>query len=522
MPRFSILTPVFDPPLWALERCIESVLNQTIADWEWCIVDDHSTNPAVVARLGALASSDQRVRLQRTESNSGIATASNVALAMARGEFVALLDHDDSLALDALEIVKASIELDPLTDYLYSDEDKVNPDGQHFDIFHKPDWAPERLLGQNYCCHLSVIRRSLLQDIGGFRSEFDGSQDYDVILRVSELTRRIRHIPRVLYHWQTSENSTAASQSAKPYAIENARRAVEEHLSRRKIDAIVHTTPHGYQKVVRRLVERPLVSVVIPSGAFSKNVRGQNTNLVVNCIRSILEKTTYENFELVVVLDANDYAATSDVRLTLANEKIQTVDFHGEFDFSAKCNLGAVSASGEIVVFLNDDTEILSSDWLETLVGHLTDPLVGIVGPRLLFEDGTIQSAGHTNDPSPHSFGVRMSIDFPGEFGNLAIAQERSGLTGACFALRRDLYFQVGGMSPKFPHCFNDVDLCFKVLSLGLRLIWTPFADLYHFESLSRDPKPRNEEIRALYERWGRFCGDDRYLPQPYKRDWRD
>jgi glycosyltransferase involved in cell wall biosynthesis len=517
--KISIVTPVFNPPLWALEECINSVINQTFQDWEWCIADDCSTIAGVWERLDRLARSDDRVKLIRRAVNGGIVAASNSALDLASGDYVALLDHDDSLTRDALEIVGELISYDPFVDYIYTDEDKINADGVCFDTFVKPDWAPERLLGQNYCCHLSVLRRSIVNEVGGFRPGFEGSQDYDLILRVTERAKRIHHIPRVLYHWRVVEGSTASEQFAKPYAIEAARNAVEDHLVRRGVDAVVETTVHGYQRVRRALKDWPKVSIIIPSGAFTKVIRGREIVLVLNSVESILDKTTYPNFEVVVVLDVNERCRDAGLQSVLSRTNVKVVEFSGDFDFAAKCNLGAVEASGEVLLFLNDDTEVISTDWIDVIVGHLSDAGVGMVGPRLLFEDGSIQSAGHANDPSPHSYGIGAQTSDPGEFGSLAIALERSGLTGACFALRRELYFRVGGMSLKYPHCFNDVDLCCKVLDIGYRIIWTPFVDLNHFESVSRDPTPRDEEVQAIYDRWGRYFGDDRYLPQPHLRD---
>ena len=520
MPLFSIVTPVYNPPLWAFEECIRSVINQSFQDWEWCLADDCSTNPEILERIRELQKVDRRIRFVARNGNGGIVAASNDALNLATGDYVVLLDHDDSLSVGALEVASELLGFCPDTDYIYSDEDKVDVDGNHFDVFHKPSWSPERLLGQNYCCHLSILRRSVVLQVGGFREGFDGSQDYDLILRVTEVAEGIRHIPEVLYHWRVVEGSTAAEQFAKPYAIEAARRAVEEHLKRRSIESVVTTTTHGYQKVTRRLQNFPLVSIVIPSGAFSQIVRGKNRLLLADAVRSILEKSTYPNYEIVVVLDKNNFSVDQNLQLVLEDPRVVVVDYEKPFDFSDKCNVGAVISRGEIILFLNDDTEVISPDWMETLVGHLCDPGVGIVGARLLFEDDTIQSAGHTNDPSPHSYGLGAKSTDPGEFGNLGIAQERSGLTGACFALSKELYMKVGGMSLVYPHCFNDVDLCFKVLELGKRLIWTPFADLYHFESLSRDPTPRPKEIEALYSRWSRYFGEDQYLPQPYKAFW--
>ena len=511
--KFSIITPVFNPPLWAFEECIKSVLGQEFEDWEWCIADDCSTNPVIVQRLKELENSDSRVHVIYRSTNGGITQASNDALSLATGAYITLLDHDDSLALEALKIVNNLISLSPGADYIYSDEDKINQDGLHFDEFRKPDWAPERLLGQNYCCHLSVFRHSLVKQVGGFRAGFEGSQDYDLILRVSEQSTFIHHIPEVLYHWRVVEGSAAGEQFAKPYAIEAARKAVEEHLKRTSVNATVTSTTHGYQKVVRLLQSFPKVSIIIPSAAYSRTVWGEQRLMLDDCLKSILEKSTYPNYEIVVVLDNNAFRENAALKETMTDERIHVVDYEKPFNFSDKCNVGAVSASGEILLFLNDDTEVITPDWLEILVGHLSDPGVGAVGARLLLEDGTIQSAGHSNDPSPHSFGLAKSQDDPGHFGSLAIAQERSGITGACLGVNKDLYLSVGGMSLDFPHCFNDVDLCFKILEMKKRLIWTPFADLFHFESLSRNPTPRDEELEAVYQRWSRFFGEDRYLP---------
>ena len=511
MPQFSIITPVFNPPLWAFEECIKSVLGQKFDDWEWCIADDHSTDQAIIDRLKVLEKQDKRIRIVYRAANGGIVQASNDALAVATGTYIALLDHDDSLSLDALEIVNRMIVLNPGADYLYSDEDKVDANGIHFDEFHKPDWAPERLLGQNYCCHLSVFRHSLVKQVGGFRTGFEGSQDYDLILRVSEQSKIIHHIPAILYHWRVVEGSAAGEQFAKPYAIEAARKAVEESLKRTSIDATVTSTVHGYQKVIRILNAFPKVSIIIPSAAYTRSVRGKESLLLDECLKSIIQTTTYPNYEVVVALDKNAFRENTSLKETMSDERISIVDYDKPFNFSDKCNVGAVSSAGEILLFLNDDMEVITPDWLEILVGHLSDPGVGAVGARLLFEDGTIQSAGHTNNPSPNSIGSTKNTDDPGQFGLLAVAQERSGVTGACLGIQRDLYLLVGGMSLDFPHCFNDVDLCYKILKMKKRIIWTPFADLFHYESLSRDPEPRTVELEMLSGRWGRFDGQDRY-----------
>ena len=515
MAQFSILTAVFNPPLWAFEECIKSVLNQKFGDWEWCVADDCSTNPEIINRLEALEKQDSRIRVVFRSTSGGITQASRNALDAATGNYITLLDQGDSLAIEALEIINNLIVHSPGTDYIYSDEDKIDKNGFHFDEFCKPDWAPERLLGQNYCGHLSVFRHSLVKQVGGFRTGFDGSQDYDLVLRVSEQSKHIHHIPAILYHKRVVEGIPADEQFAKSFATESAKQAVIEHLKRTLVEATVASTAHGYQKVVRLLHSFPKVSIVIPSAAFTKTVRGKQCLLLDNCLNSILKKTTYPNYEVVIVLDKNEFRENPLLKATMTDERITIVDYEKPFDFSDKCNIGAVSSSGEILLFLNDDTEVITPNWLEILVGHLSDPGVGAVSARLLLEDGTIQSAGHANNPHPHIFGAGSSTEDPGQFGSLAVAQERSGVTGACLGIQKDFYLLIGGMSLDFPACFNDVDLCFKILELKKRIIWTPFADLFHFESLSRIATPYDAELEALSQRWSRFYGEDRYINLP-------
>lgn len=496
--------------MWALEECITSVLAQTETNWEWCLADDFSPNPAVRRRLEKLAKSEPRVRLSFRDENGGIVAASNSALDLATGDFVALLDHDDSLMPDALEIMSSEIDRHPEVDYLYSDEDKVDEEGRYFDQFRKPAFAPERLRGQNYCCHLSVIRRSLLESVGRFREGFDGSQDYDLILRVTEKARRIVHVAKVLYHWRTVTGSTATDVKAKPYVFESARKAVEEHCERTGIDAEVSLLPIGYVKVARRLTKRPLVSIIIPTRGDRKNVWGVNTCLPANAVEGVLNRSTYDNIEVILVHD-RVHTLDPDISVHLDDSRVKLMWYDKPFDFSDKCNIGAVESSGDIILLLNDDTEVLSPDWIETLIGYLEDEQVAMVGPMTVLEDGRIQSAGHCNNPTPHNLGAGEPANSVGSFGDRTIAREISGVTGACMAMRRDDYLELGGMSLAFPHSFNDVDLAYKVLGTGRRIIWTPYAKLWHFESLSRDPSVREDEFHMIHRRWGNFFGQDRY-----------
>ncbi|MGB1724040.1 MAG: glycosyltransferase family 2 protein, partial [Ilumatobacteraceae bacterium] len=393
MPRFSVVTPVHDPSVDGLRACADSVLGQSHSDWEWVISDDASSDAEVVAYLDELAR-DQRVTLIRREVNGGIVAATNDALRVATGGFVAFLDHDDLLTPDALSAVDEVLLGDDSIDFLYSDEDKIDDDGNRSQRFTKPAWSPERLRAQNYCSHLSVMRRALVDEVGGLRAGFDGAQDYDLVLRVSERARAIAHIPKVLYHWRMSSGSTAADADAKPYALEAGRRAVVEHLERCGISAEVSLTEQRYLRVRRAPTSHPRVSLIIPTNGARGRVWGQTMTLVENCVASIVERSTYPDLEIVVVHDMVDEALLSRLR-SIAGDRLVEVPFDRPFNFSEKINLGVVRSTGSIVVPLNDDAMVASPDWVETLVAHLEEDEVGMVGPRLLLADGRIQSAGH-------------------------------------------------------------------------------------------------------------------------------
>jgi GT2 family glycosyltransferase len=509
-PLFSIITPVFNPPESAFRACIDSVFEQGFDDWEWCIADDGSTEPHVEALLRS-AEADPRVKVVRDQANGGIVAASNRAAALATGEFLCLLDHDDLLSVHALDSVARVIEEEPDVDYIYSDEDKIDAEGNRYDRFCKPDWSPERLLGQNYCSHLSTIRRSLFDEVGGFRTGFDGSQDYDLILRVTEQARRVVHIPDVLYHWQAVSGSTAADFDAKPQAFDSALEAIRGHLERTGQDAEVDQSEYGYYRVRRPVVGSPLVSIIMPTNGSSKSVWGVTTCLATNAVRSIVEQSTYENIEVVVVHDSPTPTRELDAMRDLLGDRFVPVEYPFDFDFADKINRGVVHSSGDVVLMLNDDTQVVSPDWIETLLGHLSVPDVGMVGPLLLLADGRIQSAGHHNDRTPHNLGAGALPREGGPFGMFGVAGERTGLTAACAAIRRDVFDEIGGLSTSFPRSFNDVDLGFKLLRRGYRLIWTPFAQLYHFESLTRDPTVSVDEVDALFDRWGATLEEEPY-----------
>lgn len=510
--RFSIITPVFDPPREAFEKCVDSVLHQTLTNWQWCLVDDRSSQRWVRQRLLDLQALDPRIQVHFRDTNGGIVAASNDALSLASGKFVAFLDHDDALHPAALEKVHQVLLTNDDIDFVYTDEDKVGPDGNFYDRFDKPKWSPERFLAQNYCSHLSVIRKSLVDEVGRFRDGFDGSQDYDLMLRTTEKARKIAHIPEVLYHWRAISGSTAHAQGEKPYAYAAAISAVNSALERRGISATVSMTdPWPYQRVLRSLAYEPKISIIIPTCGTYKTVFGIETCLIINSVESILAKSAYKNFEILVIIDDSTPNAVWAGLRAIADNRLLLVRYEKPFNFASKCNLGAVMATGEYLLMLNDDTEISDEQWLHILAGYLEELDVAMVGPMLLLEDGRIQSAGHANNPSPHNFRTGLSVNSPGEFGLLIVARECSGITGACALIRKSVYNEVGGMSPMFPLAFNDVDLGFKILQAGYRIIWTPHTRVYHFETASRPKGVEQQEVEALLERWKNKFDADEY-----------
>ena len=510
MPLISIVTPVYNTPINVLQACIASVRNQTFDDWEWCLVDDCSANPRVRKVLDRARKQDPRIRVAHRPHNGGIIAASRDALDMATGTFIALLDHDDELHSDALRLVAAKLDDDETIDYLYTDEDKIDAEGNHFDVFHKPDFDPIRLLGQNYCSHLSVLRSTLVDDVGGFRDGFEGSQDYDLVLRVVERARTVAHIPKVLYHWRALPGSTAELQHAKPYALESSVRAVQQHLVRTGQQGDIHMSDDGFIHVLPHLNETPKVSIVIPTRGDSQRVWGQHTNLVAYAVDSILRHTTYPNYEIVVVYDYRNGQPVNPVQVPV-DWRVTVVPYDAPFNFSDKCNVGARQSSGEVVVLLNDDVYVDDPTWLHALVGMLQYPDVAMAGPLLVLEDGRIQSAGHTNEPTPHSLGTGESRSATGLFGMYRVSRRVSGVTAACAAIRRSVYDDLGGLSVDFPACFNDLDFGYKIIEAGMHIVWTPLARVYHFESLTRDPAVQPHEMAMLERRWKRYFGREEY-----------
>ncbi len=523
-PLFSIVTPVYDPPVDVLRATLASVQRQTYGNWEWILVDDCSPDPAVRHTLREAAEFDLRLVVVERATNGHIVAASNDGLARARGEFVVLVDHDDLLVQHALARVATVLAAHDDVDYLYTDEQKQDEDRRLFDRFDKPDWSPERLLSQMYCNHLSVLRRSVVEQVGGFREGFDGAQDHDLVLRVTEVARRVEHVPEILYHWRAVEGSAAAATTAKPYAYTSGLRALTEAVQRRGLRATVEPIGHlpGNYRVSRSLAPERTVSLVVPTRGERGLLWGVEQTHAVELVRAALEHTQHEALEVVLVLDADTAAevrrdVVGRVRRLVGADRLTVTSVarrpDGRVNLAEAVNRGVLAAGGERLVLLHDDVLPHSPRWLERLVGPLDEPGVAVTGAKLLHADGTLQHAGvatwfggyvhpYAGDPA----------DAPGPMADLAINREATAVTGACLATRRDVFEAVGGFSEVFPQHYGDLDYCAKVRAAGGRVLFVAEVSAHHLSARDR-PRPQRWEDDLLAERWGR-PGRDRYLPE--------
>ncbi len=502
-PLLSLLVPVWRTPLWVLERSVSSVLSQGFADWELCLCDDASGDLELSAYLRSLRRVDRRIHTTALAQNGGISAATNGALALARGRFVAFLDHDDELALDALEAVAAAVASEPDVDIVYSDEDKIDATGERFDPLFKPDWSPDLLLSFQYLGHLTVVRRELVVELGGLRSDYDGSQDYDLALRATERARKIVHLPKVLYHWRTLPGSAASDASgtvAKPWAYEAGLRAIEDALARRGEAAEVAQEPRfaGRYHVRRLPSSEPLVSVVVPFR--------DEPALLATCCTSMRADPGYDRVEFVLVDNGSELPETAALLDRLALEPgVRVLESPGPFNWAALNNLAAREASGEVLLFANNDIEARSARWLHAMLGHALRPEIGAVGARLVYPDGAIQHAGVVVGLGGIAGHVLRGLpgDHPG-YNSMAIqTRDCSVVTGACMMTRRDVFDSVGGFDEHLPVAFNDVDYCLSLRERGFLVVYTPLAELVHHESRSRGHTDDLAESRRILERWG-------------------
>jgi GT2 family glycosyltransferase len=515
-PLISVVVPVYRPPIEYLRAALESVRRQTYARWELCLAD--ASDCAEISRLlRELAARDPRVRLRELPENLGIAGNTNAALALARGDFVAFLDHDDELAPFALFEVASALAASPDADLVYSDEDKLDARGRRTQPHFKPDWSPEHLLSRNYVCHLAVVRRTLLEDLGGLRLGFDGAQDHDLILRVSERTKRIVHVPEVLYHWRMHAGSAAQTADAKPDASEAGRRAVEEHLRRVGTPAeVTHREVPGLYRVRYRLGERPLVSAIIPNRDQAARLR--------RCLDALRDNDD-ANLEVLVVENGSTRDETFELYREVAGRTgHRLLAWKEPFNYSAVNNHAARHARGELLLFLNNDVEGVHRSWLAPMVELAVQPGVGAVGAKLLYPDRTIQHGGviiGMQGAAGHSH-LRFPADAPGYMRRLRFPHNCSAVTGACLLVPRRVFEQVGGFDEAFELAFGDIDLCLVIRRAGYRIVWTPDAELVHHESSTRGyedtPEKRlrfGREVELFARKWRDTlaAGDPYYSP---------
>jgi glycosyltransferase involved in cell wall biosynthesis len=514
-PKISIIMPTYNTPREYLIKAIESVISQTYQNWELCIADDASTEIHVKEILKYYKEKDERIKVIYRTENGHISKASNSALSISTGDYIALLDHDDELPESALFFAVKEINEHLDAKLIYSDEDKLYFDGSRVMPYFKSDWNPDLFLSQNMINHLAVYKKSIVDEIGGFREGYEGSQDYDLALRFIEKIKysEIRHIPRTLYHWRMTEGSTAVNVGNKSYALIAARKAIQEHLDRMHIKAKAVEAPlmPMWNRVIYYIDKNSLASIIIPTY--------NGYGILKNCIDSIIEKTSYKNYEIIVVNNnSTDEQTIKYLEYINALDNIKVIDYNKPFNYSAINNFAVKSAKGDILVLLNNDTEVINDDWLRELVSHALRPEIGAVGAKLLYQDNTIQHAGVVIDKfgGPLHVFRGLNRDDAGYSGRANLLQNYSAVTGACTAIRRKLYVDSGGMDENLTIAYNDIDFCLKIMKSGYYNVYTPYAILYHYESITRgydDTKEKKlrlkKELDYLINKWGLMFESD-------------
>lgn len=526
MVKFSILVPLYNTPEMFLKEMIESVVNQTYENWELCLADgsdeNHSYIEGMVEEYRKKTGKD-KILYRKLEKNEGISGNTNQCLKMATGEFIGLFDHDDILHPSVLyEYVKVINE--KKADYIYCDETtfKSGDINKMLTLHFKPDYAIDNLRANNYICHFSVFVRELLDGTELFRSRFDGSQDHDMILRLTDRAKNVVHVPKLLYYWRSHPDSVASDIGAKPYAIEAAKGAVADHLRRHGFEHFQITSTRAFETIFKiryQIIGSPLISIIIANKDHTEDLK--------RCITSILEKSTYENFEIIVVENNSTERAIFDYYEELKeNEKIRVITFEGEFNYSAVNNLGARHARGEYLLLLNNDTQVITVNWMEELLMYAQRSDVGAAGGKLYYANKTIQHAGVVLGLGAHRTAGHSHYgqhrDNLGYMGRLCYAQDVSAVTGACLMVKKSLFEEVGGLDEGFAISLNDVDFCLKLREKGYLNVFTPFAELYHLESVSRGlddggekAERYNQESERFREKWKEVlrAGDPYYNP---------
>ncbi len=509
-PLVTFLVPVYQPDPQHLVEAIASVEAQTDPGWQLVLVADGPQPDPIVEILADLR--DDRILVEHRSEQGGIVAATNAGVALADGEYLGFLDNDDTLAPNAVGACRFASEQYDDVDVIYSDEDKLDLEGRRVDPFHKPGWSPERLRTQMYIGHLALYRRSLVEAVGGLRAEYNGSQDHDLALRVTEAARRVSHIPQVLYHWRQSPTSTALDPGAKDWAFEAGVRAVQDHLERTKIPAAAARDHErvGVIAVNPQLSEFPLVSIIMLTGGQRRTSGGVDFVLAENAVRSVVEDSSYPNYEIVIVLDQKSTDELAASLTAVGQGRVRIVRDTRPFSFSGANNLGVSHAFGDHLIFLNDDTEVVTTDWIERYVLWMSLPDVGAVGCCLEYPDGRIQHAGvfsRRGEPSHRYAG--FVADAPGYFAALGLTMNCLAVTGACLGLTREDFDAVGGFSMVFPLNFNDVDLCLKLVQIGRQNVLDNRTRLVHFETSTRAKTVESWEHLTMLDRWSTLLSDD-------------
>lgn len=495
--KFSIAVPAYETPETFLREMIKSVQGQTYDNWELCIVNASPENDVMRRVLAEYSQKDARIRVKELAENKGIAGNTNEALAMASGDFVGLLDHDDLLAPNALFEAAKALEQEPSIDVLYTDEDKVDTDGKkHFKPNLKPDFNLDLLRSNNYICHFFMVRRTLAEQAGGFSGEYDGAQDYDFILRCTDMAKNIHHIPEILYHWRTHEASTADNPISKLYAYEAGKRAIEAHLTRRgQAGEVSLKKDLGFYRVKYPVQGNPLGSVIIPNKDEAESLK--------LCIESLRRTVSWGNYEIIIVENNSTGPEIFSYYRELAKDaRIRIVRWKSAFNYSAINNYGVKYAKGEYLLFLNNDIEALEEGWFTEMLGVCQRPEVGAVGAKLLYPDGTIQHAGTVigiGGIAGHMF-VNMPGGRSGYLHKASLMLDYSAVTAACMMMKRSLFEQLGGFEERLSVAFNDVDLCLRANEAGNLVVYDPYACLRHYESKSRGAEDSPEKVRRFQE----------------------
>jgi GT2 family glycosyltransferase len=519
-PLISILIPTYNISGKLLSECLDSVLNNVYQNFEICVADDCSTNSETIDTLKKYQKQDKRIKVVFRKENGHISNATNSALAIASGEFIALMDNDDTITENALyEMVKV-LNQDKNIDMIYSDEDKINLNGEFCEPNFKSDFAPDTLLSNNYICHFTLLRKSIVDELKGERVGFEGAQDYDLFLRFTEKTNHIYHIPKILYHWRMVKGSTSMDIDNKGYAIERGKKALEEALKRRNINGDVLIHPEvPYYMIKYKYNKEPKISIIIPTRDYADTLE--------ECLNSVYEKTTYKNYEVLVMNNNSVEKETFDLFEKYKNnhKNFKVIDVNTEFNYSNINNIGVQHANGEYIVLLNNDTKIITEDWLKIMVGYAMQEHIGTVGVKLLYPDDTVQHGGiilGMGGVAGHAM-LNLPKDNCGMYGRLSVPYNYAANTAACLMVSKKKFNEVNGLEEKLKVAFNDVDFNIKLLEKGYYNVFLPQVSLYHYESKSRGLDKTSEkykrfasECEFMYNKWGNLLKNDPFYNKNY------